>query len=138
MIDVEAERTDGFMEFFMEASSGSHFASQQFYGLAGGFKEFAAQLKNFPTDIDSRVKLEIGGKEKPWATFLLPEVFCFEPTGRTAIRVIMDTHFTESHYAKSEFFIRCYPTAINKLGEALCNWDPVKTKNLNGWWNADK
>jgi len=132
VIDVGADRTDGFMEFFMKASSGSHFASQQFYGRAVWFKEFATQLKKFPTDIDSRVRLEIGGREKPWATYLLLEVFCFEPMGGTAIRVIMDTHYTEPHYARSEFFIQCYPAAINKLGEALCHWDPVEAKKF-GW-----
>jgi hypothetical protein len=130
VIDVGADRTDGIMELLIKASSGSHFASQQFYGLADWFREFASQLKNFPTDIDSRVRLEIGGKEKPWATYLLLEVFCYEPTGRTAIRVIMNTHFAEPHYAKSEFFIQCYPAAINKLGEALCNWNAIEAKTF--------
>jgi hypothetical protein len=118
------------MEFFMEASGGSHFASQQFYGRADEFKEFAAQLKNFPSNIGSRVRLELGGQEKQWATYLLLEVFCFEPTGRTAIRVIMDTHLTEPHYAKSEFFIQCYPASINKLGKALCDWNPIEAKRF--------
>lgn len=135
MIDVGADRTDGFMEFLIKASSGSHFASQQLYGLANGFKEFASQLKNFPTDIDSRVRLEIGGKEKPWATYLLFEVFCYDPTGKTAIRVIMNTHFTEPHYAKSEFFIQCFPAEINKFGEALCNWNPIEAKTFE--WMAE-
>lgn len=125
VVNENKDRTDGFIEFCLEASNGACMASQQFYAQADGFKRFADQLKDFPVNINSRVKLEFGGPGKPWATYLLLEVYCFEPTGKSAIKVILETHFIEPHYDKSEFFIICYPASLNILGAALGNWDPL-------------
>ena len=91
------------------------------------------QLKDFPSAINSRIKFEAGGAGRVWATHLVLDIFCYEPTGKAAIRVLMDTHFDEPYYSKSEFFIHCYPAALNRLGETLSNWNPEE-KNVIEWF----
>jgi len=113
MIEADLDRADEVSEFVLKASNGACSASQQFYLKRDGFKDFAKELKMFPTNIKSRIKLEWGGMEKPWAAYLLFDVFCYEPTGKSAIRVLMETHFIEPYYNKSEFFITCYPASLN-------------------------
>jgi hypothetical protein len=83
------------------------------------FQDFANQLTEFPQNINSRVKFELGGKESPWASYLLFEVYCYDPTERSAIKVVMESHFMEAYCDKSEFFICCYPAAIDNLGKLL-------------------
>jgi hypothetical protein len=135
MIEADLDRADEFSEFILEASNGSCSASQQFYLKRDGFKNFARELKTFPTNIKSRIRLEWGGTEKPWANYLLFDVFCYDPTGKSAIKVLMETHFIEPYYNKSEFFITCYPASLNLLGDALCIWDPLKASIFE--WQAD-
>lgn len=135
MISVDLDRIDGFSEFRLEAANGFCSAAQQFYAQRDGFRNFASELKGFPADIKSRIKIEFGGPEKPWAAYLLLEVFCYEPTGKSAIKVRMETYFIEPHYDKSEFFIICYPAALNILGEQLSNWSPLDESTFE--WHAD-
>ncbi len=136
MIEADLDRADEVSEFILEASNGVIFlASQQFYLKRDGFKNFAKELKAFPTNIKSRCKLEWGGLEKPWANYMLFEVFCYDPTGKSAIKVLMETHFTEPYYNKSEFFITCFPASLNLLGETLYNWNPLQETIFE--WQAD-
>jgi hypothetical protein len=135
MIEADLDRADEVSEFILEASSEACSASQQFYLKRHGFKNFAKELTSFPTNIKSRIKLEWGGTGKPWATYLLFDVFCYDPTGKSAIKVLMETHFIEPYYNKSEFFITCYPASLNLLGEALYNWDPLQETIFE--WQAD-
>jgi hypothetical protein len=133
--DAELDRIDGFSVFELEASSGSSAAAQRFYAQRDAFVNFGNQLKSFPSDINSRIKIEFGGPEKPSATYLLLEVFCYDPTGMSAIKIRMETHFIEPHYDTSEFFIICYPAALNILGEKLYSWNPLNEGTLE--WHAD-
>jgi hypothetical protein len=135
MIEADLDRVDEVSEFILQASNGSCFASQQFYLRRDGFRNFAKELKDFPTNIASRIKLEWGGQERPWANYLLLDVFCYEPTGKSAIKVRMETHFDEPHYEKSEFFIICYPAALNILGVRLSKWDPLEESTFE--WEVD-
>jgi hypothetical protein len=71
VIDSNEGSEDGFLELALTASNGSCANSQQFFAKKNALKGFSIQLKDFPADIKSRIKLEIGGPEKPWATYLL-------------------------------------------------------------------
>lgn len=133
MIWSDLHDVDELSEFILQVSNGSCSATQQFYLQRDGFKDFATELKNFPASIESRIKMECGGQDRSWATYLLLEVFCCEPTGKSAIKVWMETHFEEPYYNKSEFFIICYPAALNTLGEKLSNWDPWRERNFE-WY----
>ena len=135
MIWADLDGADDFSEFILQASNGSCTGSQQFYLQRDGFKDFARELKDFPASIESRIKLECGGQDRSWATYLLLEVFCYEPTGKSAIKVLMETHFEEPHYNKSEFFIICYPAALNILGEKLSIWNPWEEPKFE--WQAE-
>jgi len=135
MIQADLDRVDEVSEFVLQASNGSCSASQRFYLRRDGFRNFAKELKDFPANIESRAKLEWGGQENPWANYLQLDVFCYEPTGKVAIKARMETHFIEPYYDKSEFFIICYPAALNILGEKLSNWDPLEESTFE--WHAD-
>lgn len=135
MIEADLDRVDGFSEFMLEAANGACSATQQFYAQRDRFTNFANQLKDFPENIKSRVKLNIGGEEKIWATYLHLEVFCYEPSGKSAIKVIMETRAGEPYYNKAEFFITCYPAFLNKLGETLRNWKPLEVSTFE--WQAE-
>lgn len=126
LMDADLDRVDGLSEFWLRASNGSCTDTQQFYLQRDGFKVFARQLSEFPADIQSRVGLTIGGPEERWATYLQLDVFCYEPTGASAIKVVMDTRRVEPYYCKSVFFITCYPASLNQLGMTLANWDPLE------------
>ena len=134
MTGAELDRPDGYSVFELEASNESCSAAQRFYAQRDAFTNFGNQLKSFPPDIKSRIKIEFGGPEKPWATYLLLEVFCYESTGKAAIKVRTETHLIEPHYDKSEFFIICYPAALNILGEKLSNWNPLDESSFE--WHA--
>jgi hypothetical protein len=134
MIWTDLHDFDKLSEFILQASNGSSSASQQFYFRRYRFKDFAEDLKDFPASIQSRIKLECGSQDKSWATYLSLDVFCYEPTGKSAIKVRMETHFDEPHYDKSEFFIICYPAALNILGEKLSNWNPLDESTFE--WHA--
>jgi hypothetical protein len=134
MIDADLDRIDKVSEFILQVSNGSCSASQQFYLQRDGFKDFGEKLKDFPASSESRIKLEWGGLDRPWANYLLLDVFCYDPTGKSAIKVRMETHFVEPHYDKSEFFIISYPAALNILGERLSNWDPLDESTFE--WHA--
>ena len=126
VIDANEGSEDGFLEVTLTASNGSCANSQWCFVKRDALKDFSIQLKDFPSNIKSRIKLETGGPEKPWATYLMFEVFCYEPTGKSAIKVIMETHFIEPHYDRSEFFIIGYPASLNRLGETLYAWNPLE------------
>jgi hypothetical protein len=134
MIGADLDRVDEVSEFILQASNSSCSASQQFYLQRDGFKDFGKELKGFPANIESCIKLEWGGLDSPWANYLLLDIFCYEPTGKSAIKVRMETHFVEPHYDKSEFFIICYPAALNILGERLFNWNPLEESTFE--WHA--
>ncbi len=135
MIWADLNDVDELSEFVLQVSNGSCSASQQFYLKRDGFRDFAKELRNFPANVESRIKLECGGQDRSWATYFLLEVFCYEPTGKSAIKVQMETHFDEPHYNKSEFFIICYPATLNILGEKLSNWNPWEERKFE--WHAE-
>jgi predicted nuclease of predicted toxin-antitoxin system len=45
------------------------------------------------------------------------------------------TAFDKPYYNKSEFFIHCYPSALNRLGEILCSWNPREINVIE--WDAE-
>jgi hypothetical protein len=50
---------DDTIQFQMEVSNGISSTSQEFYGYADNFKEFAIGLLSFPTTINDNVKYEL-------------------------------------------------------------------------------
>lgn len=65
-----------------------------------------------------------------WAYYLLLHVFCFDPSGKSAIRVLVDNHMDRPDHQRSEFYIRSEPASLNKFGIALRNWNPEDKKEL--------
>jgi hypothetical protein len=63
------------------------------------------------------------------------KVFCFAPSGQSAIRVIVDNHAGIPDFYRNEFYIKSEPALLNKLGLKLTNWIPEKEKELT--WDSN-
>jgi hypothetical protein len=125
---------DGLFQFEIGLSNGQSSTSLAFWGYGDNFKEFGERLIEFPQGIHDKVIYELGGEkgsgERKWAYYLSLSAFCFEPTGKSAIKVIVDNHSNAPDYQRCEFYIKSEPASLNKLGQGLSNWNPVNVKEF--------
>ena len=63
--------------------------------------------------------------------------FCFDATGQSAVKVIVDNQADIPRYQRSEFYIISEPATLNRLGQKLKNWSPDKEKELTWHSNGD-
>lgn len=120
----------GEVQYMLELSNDDTSASIEFYGSANEFKSFALGLISFPRNIKDKVTYELGKIGEKWAYYILLEVYCYEPNGLSAIRVVIHNSGSAPYFSKSEFFIRTLPASINALGHLLNNWNPGTTKEI--------
>jgi hypothetical protein len=132
---LSIDEGDNTMHFKMEVSNGIITASQDFYGYADIFKEFANRLLIFPNTISDKIKFEHGEKGNRWAYYILMEVFCYDKNGHSVIHVITDNNSNEPNTNKSEFYIKTVPASLNKLGQTLSHWNPMTEKDIK--WMAE-
>ncbi len=121
---------DDTIQFQIEVSNGISSASQDFYGYADSFKEFATGLLSFPNTITDNVKYELGESGEHWAYYILLDVFCHENNGHSSIHVIVDNNGKRPYTNKSEFYITTVPASLNKLGQLLWDWKPLTEKAI--------
>jgi hypothetical protein len=126
---------DDTIQFQIEVSNGIISTSQDFYGYADNFKEFATRLLSFPKTITDNVKYELGESGERWAYYILLDVFCHEKNGHSAIHVIVDNNRKRPYTNKSEFYITTVPASLNKLGQLLRDWNPTTEKEIT--WAAE-
>ena len=126
---------DDTIQFQLEVSNGINSTSQDFYGHADNFKEFATGLLLFPKTLSDKVKYELGEIGQRWAYYILLEVFCYESNGHSAIHIIVDNNGKRPYTNKSEFYITTVPASLNKLGELLNDWNPMTEKEI--LWKAE-
>jgi len=130
---------DGLYQFKISLSNGDTFASLDFWEYGDNFKEFGEGLLNFPKGLKDIVTYELG-KEKndgqmKWAYYMLLKVFCFDPSGQSTVRVIVDNHADIPNSQRSEFYIKSEPANLNNLGQKLKDWTPDKEKELS--WDSN-
>jgi hypothetical protein len=125
---------DGLYKYQINLSNGDTFTSLEFWGYSDNFKEFGEGLLNFPNGPKDIVTYELGEDktdgEMKWAYYILLKAFCFDPSGLSTIRVIVDNHADIPSYHRSEFYIKSEPRTLNKLGQKLKSWTADKEKEL--------
>ena len=104
--------------------------SLDFYGYADEFREFGHRLTEFPKSISDIVEFQIGEDDRKWAYYMLIKAFCYDASGHTALRIIVDNFGDNVNGHRSEFSIISEAASINLLGHSLVNWNPVVTKEI--------
>lgn len=132
---ISIDEGDDTIQFQIEISNGIISASQDFYGYADIFTEFASGLLSFPKTINDKVKYELGEVGERWAYYILLDVFCYETNGHSAIHVILDNNGKRPYTNKSEFYITTVPASLNKFGQLLKDWNPITEKEIK--WTAE-
>lgn len=123
------------IHYQIEVANGINSTTQDFYGYANDFKEFANGLLSFPKTITDNVKYELGERGERWAFYILLDVFCYENNGHSAIHVVVHNNGKRPYTNKSEFYIRTVPASLNKLGQLLQDWNPTTVKEIV--WTAE-
>ena len=126
---------DDTIHYQLEVTNGINSTTQDFYGYADNFKEFANGLLSFPKNITDKVKYELGESGERWAYYILLDVFCYENNGHSAIHIVIDNNGKLPKTNKSEFYITTVPASLNKLGQLLLEWNPTKEKEIT--WIAE-
>jgi len=131
---------DGLYKYRISLSNGDTFASLDFWGYEDNFKIFGEGLLNFPKGQSDVITYELGedkiGGPTNWAYYMLLKVSCLDPSGLSAIRIIVDNRADIPQYQRSEFYIKSLPSSLNKLGQRLKAWTPDKEKELS--WDPDE
>ena len=125
---------DDFLSYRLTLSNGETTTSFDFYGYDDEFQDFAEQLSSFPRSSSQAVTHQIGNDDPEWAYFLELEVFCYEPTGASAIRARSWSGRPAPYYQRFEFFILTLPADLNRLGQVLSGWNPLEESEIT--WSA--
>jgi len=133
---ISIDEGDDTIQFQIQVSNGISSTSQDFYGYADTFKEFATGLLSFPKTITEQVKYELGESGERWAYYILLEVFCYDNNGHSAIHVVVDNNGKIPYTNKSEFHIATVPALLNKFGQLLIDWNPMTEKEIT--WTAER
>ena len=122
---------DGFIHYEIRVSNGQTKTELDFYDSIDTFQKFGEKLSDFPQKITDQITFQVGEDDIEWAFFLNLKVYCYEPDGKSAVRVITDNHRDEPYLEKSEFSIRTLPASLNRLGQGLKNWNPRIDSEFN-------
>ncbi|MBZ0245080.1 MAG: hypothetical protein K8H85_03950 [Cyclobacteriaceae bacterium] len=127
---------DGLFEFEISLSNGDTSTNLEIWGYSDDFKEFGKKLIEFPKGLKDVVSFQLGEEgttgDMKWAYYLSLNAFCYNASGQSAIKVIIDNHQASPDHSRSEFYIKAEPAAINRLGHELKNWNPESIKEI-GW-----
>jgi hypothetical protein len=104
--------------------------SLDFYGYAEDFKEFGNRLTQFPKSINDKAVFQLGEDDRKWAYYMFIKAFCFDASGHTALRVVVDNLGDSVNGHRSEFSIISEAASINSLGQILKSWNPLLTKEI--------
>jgi hypothetical protein len=130
---------DGLYKFQISLSNGDTFASLDFWEYGDNFEEFGGQLIDFPKGLKDVVTYDVGEERKEgqpkWAYYLHVSAFCFNASGQSAVKVIVDNHADIPDHQRSEFYIKSEPANLNRLGQKLKSWTPDKEKELT--WDSN-
>ena len=116
--------------FFFEASNNRSKVIIDFYGFVDDFKTIGKQLSTFPKNISDTAVFEVGEDNRRFAYYILLKAFCYDQSGHSAIKIIVDNMSDTPKGYRSEFSILSEPASINLLGQYLLNWNPKMTKEV--------
>lgn len=104
--------------------------SLDFYGNEDDFKEFGHKLTEFPKSITDTVVFQLGEDDRKWAYYMFIKAFCYDASGHTALRIVVDSLGDQVNGHRSEFSIISEAASINTLGQKLLSWNPHKAKEF--------
>jgi len=124
------DKEEGYIKYEIYFNNGYCASTLEFYAYSDEFQEFSLSLIDFPKSIKDKVIYELGERGNNWRYYLLIQVYCVEPTGRSALKIISTKNGVgiDSHDCKFE--IESEVASINKLGIGLKNWNPMKQKQF--------
>ena len=128
-ISVSSIDNDDF-NYVFEASNNRCKTILEFYGYKEDFKLIGDKLSVFPKNINDVAIFEVGQDERRFAYYLLIKAFCYDQSGHSALKIIVDNMSDTPNGHRSEFSILSEPSAINLLGQKLKNWNPVDSKEI--------
>lgn len=140
-ITIKVLRTpdeDQLFQFETVLSNGQSTTSLQYWEYADHLKLFGQQLCDFPQTPSDRVSYELGGPNKGdfrWAYQMEFEVYCYDPSGHSCIKILVDNREDEPLHSCCQFYILSDPGSINKLGQVLRDWNPAISQGFE--WAAD-
>lgn len=102
----------------------------EFYGYSDEFQDFASKLTEFPKSTKDKATYELGEKGDKWAYYLLIEAYCIEPSGRSALKIVVTNNGTGPAHHESKFEIESEPASLNILGNRLRTWNPLEEKSF--------
>lgn len=126
---------DGLYKYQISLSNGNASTSLEFWGYEDNFRGFGAGLIDFPSAPADIVTYELGEDAKgKFAYYMLLSAACFDKSGRSAIKVVIDNHGDLPEHQRCEFYIESMPSELNRLGEKILNWSPKTEKEFT--WDA--
>ena len=118
------------IHFQVEIENYSCRTSLDFYGNADDFKSFGEKLSEFPKSINDIASFQLGEDDRKWAYYMTIKAFCYDASGHTALRVLVDNFSDTVNGHRTEFSIMSEAASINSLGQMLMTWNPLVTKEI--------
>lgn len=103
-------------------------SSLKIYCDNGIFKDLAKQLIDFPFNGQKTVEYSYGVDNNEWAYFLSINVSVFDPTGKVAIKTLVDNKGDSTYNYRCSIPIITEIATVNELGRQLLNWKPVENE----------
>ena len=95
------------IQFEIKLSNGLCSTLLELYGNENFFHDFGKQLTAFPKNIHDSVVFEIGEDDRKWAYHLLINVSCYDPAGRSALKILVESFGDTVTGYRPEFVIAC-------------------------------
>jgi hypothetical protein len=118
------------IQFEIEVQSNCCKTTLDFYGHADLFEGFGRNLMQFPKNIADKVSFQLGEDESSWAYYLMIEAFCFDSSGHSALKILVDNKGEMISSHRSEFALRSEAASINSFGKMLLDWKPLEVKEV--------
>ncbi len=128
IIVLEIDNDD--IQFQIEIQNHCCKTSLDFYGNADAFKKFGQELSDFPKNISDTVEFKLGENDRKWAYYMFIKAFCYDASGHTALRILVDNFGDNVSGHRNEFSIFSEAASINLLGQKLVTWNPLVTKEI--------
>lgn len=117
-------------QFKIEIENNSCRVTLNYYGDYNDLKRFGLELLKFPKSISDSVIFQIGEDNRQWAYYLNINALCYDLSGHTALRIVLDYMSDTINGYRTTFTIFSEAASINSLGEKLVSWNPLAVNEL--------
>lgn len=120
----------------IQGCNGEHAGTLEIYDNAQQLKAIGEALQGFPFE-PRTFKWELGSEksEDRFAFYFLFELFLNTPDGSEAgIHLKMNNNRDHPYTSKADFYLKCEPAAINKLGKLFERFSKLESNEL--FWDG--